>query len=854
MSNPDGSSSTESASVRSWVSWVDRSIEKSNRWHSSKIGLVQSADRLGDHLVWKLREAAQAAGDDTTIARLARELCKQLERMDPETRLLVKLADTGRVVLRMERAVGAALGILNLLDSPAKKAWHQQLQRERDERVMVYKALLKDEERLAREMGDEQQQLEVLTLLRHGCEQYGEEVLTPRELDVMSAVYDAVARRWNGVVGSTPAWFAMSAERWSDSDKRRVNEGEEACVQQAALLADLHHPNVVRFYGACHVARPNVFDDFREDPKSYIIERYSAITSSDDATWRNFLDWAHGLAYIHDRGLVYQNLGDDERDTAPGTARDVLVFGLLIFARLMKNRGVIGGSLPPEPPEKLPGTRPQLLKDAEWELLTTMCIADPTARASLEDIIYKMEILANGETNSPTDDDAVPSSATVDDVATYVIPTASQTIEEVLQDAKTLLDEAEEWSDIHRLVYNRLVNVYEQLKIAPTPLSMSLVESYAETLWRFFLALERQTSNSYSMAQTICASRTVAGKNYSLHYEIDRLVASAFNLSGSDPVHRWQPAMQQARRHQRQLLQACLEDPSELLDQLDTEAEKSEAVALLQFAARNNGCGANTNVTGEEQQAVLGETELPQWFIPAHQVELQTHIADGSFGAVYGGKWLGTDVVVKQLLADDDTDMESRKQFVDEANLWFTLNHENLIKLYGACHEGRPFFVSERAINGTLMANLKRETRDGLWYWLVQAARGLLHLHENGIVHADLKGNNILICEGDTVKLADFGLSTIANRVDEPAAGEGALGAFRWKAPECLLGAPPTFASDIYSFGMCIIEALTGEFPWGNSIPDEAVKFKVTQQRLIPPRPESFEDSEWDLVTRMCCF
>ncbi|RLN53246.1 hypothetical protein BBJ28_00026653, partial [Nothophytophthora sp. Chile5] len=309
----------------------------------------------------------------------------------------------------------------------------------------------------------------------------------------------------------------------------------------------------------------------------------------------------------------------------------------------------------------------------------------------------------------------------------------------------------------------------------------------------------------------------------------------------------------QARRHQRQVLQACLEDPSELLDQLETGAEKSETVALLQFEARNNGCGANTTVTGEGQQAVLDETELPQWFIPAHQAELQTRIADGSFGTVYRGKWLGADVVVKQVLTDE-TDVESRKQFVREADLWFKLNHEHLIQLYGACHEGRPFFVSEQAINGTLMANLKRKTRDSLWDWLIQAARGLQHLHENGIVHADLKGNNILLCEGHTVKLADFGLSVIANRVDEPAAGEGALGAFRWKTPERLLGAPPTFASDIYSFGMCIIEALTGEFPWGDSIPDEAVKFNVTQQRLIPPRADIFEDSEWDLVTRMCCF
>ncbi|RLN92302.1 hypothetical protein BBJ28_00025655 [Nothophytophthora sp. Chile5] len=108
-------------------------------------------------------------------------------------------------------------------------------------------------------------------------------------------------------------------------------------------------------------------------------------------------------------GLVRRpESGHNEHDTAPGTARDVLEFGLLIFAGLMKNRGVIDGSLPPELPKELPDTRPQVLDDAEWELLSSMCIADPTTRASLEeDIVYKMEILANEDTDSTDKGDAL---------------------------------------------------------------------------------------------------------------------------------------------------------------------------------------------------------------------------------------------------------------------------------------------------------------------------------------------------------------------------------------------------------------------------------------------------------------
>ncbi|RLN89673.1 hypothetical protein BBJ28_00024651 [Nothophytophthora sp. Chile5] len=149
---------------------------------------------------------------------------------------------------------------------------------------------------------------------------------------------------------------------------------------------------------------------------------------------------------------------------------------------------------------------------------------------------------------------------------------------------------------------------------------------------------------------------------------------------------------------------------------------------------------------------------------------------------------------------------------------------------------------------------MKGYARSTVWHFLHDAAEGLQHLHDHGIVHGDLKGNNILVSD-NIAKLADFGLSIIASREEVPGSGdEGALGAFRWKAPECLMGARPTFASDIYSFGMCIIEVVTGKFPWGNSIPDEAVIHNVTQEKLIPARPEVFSDAEWDLVTRMCSF
>ncbi|KAK1939917.1 putative serine/threonine-protein kinase [Phytophthora citrophthora] len=107
-----------------------------------------------------------------------------------------------------------------------------------------------------------------------------------------------------------------------------------------------------------------------------------------------------------------------------------------------------------------------------------------------------------------------------------------------------------------------------------------------------------------------------------------------------------------------------------------------------------------------------------------------------------------------------------------------------------------------------------------------------------------------------SAKLCDFGLASLASHRPKPLSVTeiSALGAIRWKAPEVLLGSGPTFASDIYSLGMCFIELLTGEYPWGTTMLDSVVKHKVTKQKMLPPFPEKIDDKGWNLITRMCCF
>ncbi|RLN73286.1 hypothetical protein BBJ28_00011757 [Nothophytophthora sp. Chile5] len=866
----------------------------------------QGAVALGRHLKEKMKEASEIAGNHTAIAGCWRGVKEQLLAYEGESRLLIKLADTARVVGFLKRATNTALGILNLLGSPDGISWHQALLREREDRMAFFEVLLADDDRMAREMGDAQQQLEVLTRLKHGLERYGD-VLNPRELDVMSAVFDAIVRYAEVVAVAVPQWFAISETEWSRAKASPVDEGEEVCVRDASVLALMNHPNVRKFYGACHVAKP------------FVIHEESYTLDSRGVTWSYLLGCAHGLAYVHEQGLVHRGLSvnhflrsytskkgllsgmglvrrqdaghdlteaDAERERKsrspeitdhandPSVSSDILAFGLAIFDLLAINLAIGVAASPDEsykdkwervdvvrervrqqPTQQLPAIQPDYVKEAEWNLLLGMCAADPAARTSMEDVVYQVGILAQQENigHSSTTETLDTSPATVEDVSLYEIQTLGMTLRETLDEADELCSEVGALCDVNRVVWVRLVDLYEQLESTRTPLSTSLVESFSLILLRFYDMLDKSTSGGYSIVASTCAAQTVAGKNYSMHHDIDRLIYNSSDLESTSGVHRWRPSWEQARQRQQKAMQMILENPSSALRQLESDTKRSEAVALLQFSARESGgISSLGSTTPLAQLGGISAETLPQWFIPAHQVELRDHIADGSFGAVYRGEWLGTDVVVKQVLTDQEN-KENRDQFRQEIDLWFSLNHEHLIKLYGACHEGRPFFVCERASQGTILSIVKGYARSVAWRFLRDAAEGLQHLHDHGIVHGDLKGNNILVSD-NIAKLADFGLSIVVSREVSASGDEGALGAFRWKAPECLTGSRPTFASDIYSFGMCIIEVLTGKFPWGNSIPDEVVSHNVTQKKLIPARPQEFSDAEWDLVTRMCSF
>ncbi|KAG7380144.1 Leucine-rich repeat serine/threonine-protein kinase 2 [Phytophthora pseudosyringae] len=899
--------------------WMDSKIPDDSRWHSKHEGDFRTKDRLADHFVGKLRDVCRNEKSEVAIMiRFTRILKELLDSYESQANLLLKLADTGRVAALLHRYISNALDTLDILNPVQREEWHAQLRVEREERLQVFKDFIRDEEQLVAALGDKNQQLEIVTLLRYCVEKYHDGItpfagqdekyrdkLLPAELDTISMVYDVVVEKAGIVSDELPDWFVTSEHEWAWVNKAKLEDSkqgwedlarekdadenvsaevrgevcEEVCVRLASIWTELNHPHLRKFYGASYVGKP------------FVIHETCFPPTFEKDVWHYLANCALGFQYVHDHGLVYHavspatllcsyserrgvldGLGlvsrsrvdrshvigstageNQDEDQESAESYDVLRFGMSVFFVLL---GARNSNLPGATRDKtfdswkhkththLPDVQPGFIKDDEWEMLQGLCAENRAGRTKLEDVGFKMELLAGGSPQQNTDQPG-------ENISSYIIPSFGGTASELLR--KLAEEHEDEFSPMDESVFNRLRDVYTQLENAGE-LPGILVEDFSLLLGDFFMKFDEPLLTS-SMSIHI-ASQSVAGKNYHFHHQIDHLVHTFPQLHGMDTVHRWQPTWDKAQTNERDNFLQLLKNPSTFLQY----TKRPEDIAMLRFEAQTRAGAyapeiveAMSMVLNEaEQRGVKGADVIPKWFIPSYQVKLEERIGDGGFAIVNLGKWFGTDVVVKRLkpMAVDES---ARKQFHHEADLWFTLNHSNLIKLYGACYEGQqPFFVCERATRQTLTDYLKPKNgrRRELWFRLLQAALGIEHLHDHNIVHGDLKNDNILVCEGGAAKIADFGLSVLGTtpKSKKMLTTE----AVRWKAPECLEGNLPTFASDIYAFGMCIIEAVTGEFPWGRNLPDKAVFHAVKIEKEMPGRPAIFKDKEWDLVRRMC--
>lgn len=221
----------------------------------------------------------------------------------------------------------------------------------------------------------------------------------------------------------------------------------------------------------------------------------------------------------------------------------------------------------------------------------------------------------------------------------------------------------------------------------------------------------------------------------------------------------------------------------------------------------------------QQLQSIATETAHPYSLCELEEAtnKFASRIGSGGFGIVYYGKLSdGKEIAVK---VPSNDSYQGKKQFSNEVVLLSRIHHRNLVAFLGYCHEdGRNILVYEFMHNGTLKEQLHRRDKHISWIKRLEiaedAAKGIEYLHTGctpSIIHRDIKTSNILLDKHMRAKVSDFGLSKLlAAEGKDSHASTNVRGTMGYLDPQYYVSQQLTEKSDMYSFGIILLELISG--------------------------------------------
>ncbi len=205
---------------------------------------------------------------------------------------------------------------------------------------------------------------------------------------------------------------------------------------------------------------------------------------------------------------------------------------------------------------------------------------------------------------------------------------------------------------------------------------------------------------------------------------------------------------------------------------------------------------------------------------------------------------LKRNVAIKVLRDDVAMDSQSRKRFRTEYQAVGMLSHPNIRAVYDVVSSGDTEYIVMEYVEGINLKQYLKKKGALSWketlHFASQIAKALSHAHAKGIVHMDIKPQNIMLPKDGTAKVADFGIAQLDDGASETDDPDEALGSIHYISPEQARGEAVDARSDIYSLGVVMYEMLTGQLPFdGDSVAEVAVKhFTVVPEAPTSINPE----------------